>query len=363
LHTAGRPVRTPRFTLEGWLDLSLADKATAVLSAIETINRKAAGQYHIIQTIGPDARKGGHEHRGFGVVTLKRFTCGFIFGEYAGHSVDGQVNLDVVYPTGEGDEAPEYIMETDLLKGERLQFICAYDVRVANLTRFINHCGNKKPNVEAFSDGNGKVYIRSIRAIKQGEELLMDYGEVFFLDGTPKVPASPRPTCKVLSAGPLPAADKGVVASLKSSTSSTGMACPGRGEPTLAGGGVGSTSGDGGDPVGSEGRATRTPEQAPGQAAHRDALSQSPGEGNLAVLKERGNRNSSHSSPSVESKKLAGARASQPSSPSPRWADVIGKGPRESKREGRTIRGQGQLPNGVDRTANAKFPRKGKEEL
>jgi len=46
-----------------------------------------------------------------------------------------------------------------------------------NVARFINHSCN--PNCEA--DGpRGRVYIRSLKAIKAGEELTYDYGKEYF---------------------------------------------------------------------------------------------------------------------------------------------------------------------------------------
>jgi uncharacterized protein len=48
-----------------------------------------------------------------------------------------------------------------------------------NVARFINH--SCRPNCEA--DGpSGKVFIRSIRKIKTGEELTYDYGDEYFND-------------------------------------------------------------------------------------------------------------------------------------------------------------------------------------
>jgi hypothetical protein len=46
-----------------------------------------------------------------------------------------------------------------------------------NIARYINH--SCRPNCEA--DGpRGKVYIRSLKAIKAGEELTYDYGKEYF---------------------------------------------------------------------------------------------------------------------------------------------------------------------------------------
>ena len=53
---------------------------------------------------------------------------------------------------------------------------------MGNYTRFINH--SCKPNCEAVDLAPNKVTIVTDRFIKQGEELLLDYGEQYFEDLT-----------------------------------------------------------------------------------------------------------------------------------------------------------------------------------
>ncbi len=46
-----------------------------------------------------------------------------------------------------------------------------------NIARFINH--SCRPNCESYGP-RGRIFIRSIRKIKAGEELTYDYGEEYF---------------------------------------------------------------------------------------------------------------------------------------------------------------------------------------
>jgi SET domain-containing protein len=65
------------------------------------------------------------------------------------------------------------LIENYCLYDEENYFVPDYGFKKMDLVNFLNH--SDKPNVVSINDGE---FFEAIRDIKQGEELLIDYGEI-----------------------------------------------------------------------------------------------------------------------------------------------------------------------------------------
>ena len=168
-----RPRRVGTNNIDDWLGLSEEVRSDLTLSRVTHLNASSA-DWVITRTL-----EHPEPHRGLGLVGRKPVGKQVIVGEYVGHNIDGMARLHHLYPQ-EDECKSEYVYDSDFTKGGRRQYICAFDVRVANHTRWVNHCGVRAPNLEAITDGSGRVYFRTLRHIAAGEEYLVDYGSNFF---------------------------------------------------------------------------------------------------------------------------------------------------------------------------------------
>lgn len=79
-------------------------------------------------------------------------------------------------PRNEIDALPQYakdIVENYCLYDDENYFIPAKGFKTIDLSLFLNH--SDTPNIVSVNDGE---YFETIRAIKKGEELFVDYGEI-----------------------------------------------------------------------------------------------------------------------------------------------------------------------------------------
>jgi hypothetical protein len=117
-----------------------------------------------------------HGKGGFALRTIRK---GEVIGEYIGERIDDD-EADRRYPEDGGDE-PHHTFLFALEDGSVL------DAAVGgNSTRFLNHSCD--PNCEAIEE-EGHIYIKALRTIRKGEELVYDYN--FILD-VPHTPAEKR---------------------------------------------------------------------------------------------------------------------------------------------------------------------------
>jgi hypothetical protein len=110
------------------------------------------------------------EGAGWGVISTRAWPKGTKLGQYTGELID-QTELDQRYP---GDTLATFVVETEM-DGEKM-FIDASDPRLSNWARFMNNHGtDEEPNVEVVDD-RGQIFVRTLRRIVPGEELVWDYG-------------------------------------------------------------------------------------------------------------------------------------------------------------------------------------------
>ena len=79
-------------------------------------------------------------------------------------------------PRSEVDTLPQHakdIVENYCLYDEENYFIPAEGFKVMDLSLFLNH--SDEPNIISVNDGE---YFETIKEIKKGEELFVDYGEI-----------------------------------------------------------------------------------------------------------------------------------------------------------------------------------------
>ena len=79
-------------------------------------------------------------------------------------------------PRKEIDELPAHakdIVENYCLYDEENYFVPAQGFKVMDLSLFLNH--SETPNIVSVNDGE---YFETIKEIKKGEELFVDYGEI-----------------------------------------------------------------------------------------------------------------------------------------------------------------------------------------
>lgn len=79
-------------------------------------------------------------------------------------------------PRNEIDTLPQHardIVENYCLYDDRNYFVPAEGFKVMDLSLFLNH--SEDPNIISVNDGE---YFETTRAIKKGEELFVDYGEI-----------------------------------------------------------------------------------------------------------------------------------------------------------------------------------------
>jgi len=69
-------------------------------------------------------------------------------------------------------QAKEYI-ETYYLYDQENYFIPDYGCKIMDMANYLNHSNN--PNIVSVNEGE---YFETLRDIKQGEELFVDYGEI-----------------------------------------------------------------------------------------------------------------------------------------------------------------------------------------
>lgn len=83
-------------------------------------------------------------------------------------------------PIAEVEKLPEHsrsLVETYCLFDETDYFVPDYGFRVMDLVNYLNHSSD--PNVVSVNDGE---YFESLREIKTGEELFVDYGKIVAVD-------------------------------------------------------------------------------------------------------------------------------------------------------------------------------------
>lgn len=79
-------------------------------------------------------------------------------------------------PIAEVEQLPTHsreLIETYCLYDEENYFVPDYGFKVMDLVNYLNHSND--PNIISVNDGE---YFETIRDIKCGEELLIDYGEI-----------------------------------------------------------------------------------------------------------------------------------------------------------------------------------------
>ena len=112
-----------------------------------------------------------HGKGGFALRTIRK---GEVIGEYIGERIDDD-EADRRYPE-DGDE-PHHTFLFALEDGSVL------DAAVGgNSTRFLNHSCD--PNCEAIEE-EGHIYIKALRTIRKGEELVYDYNFILDVAHTP----------------------------------------------------------------------------------------------------------------------------------------------------------------------------------
>lgn len=82
----------------------------------------------------------------------------------------------VTVPRNEIDALPAYardMVENYCLYDDENYFVPAKGFKSIDLSLFLNHADT--PNIISVNDG---AYFETLRAIKKGEELLVDYGEI-----------------------------------------------------------------------------------------------------------------------------------------------------------------------------------------
>jgi SET domain-containing protein len=128
---------------------------------MEIINKINLNYKNMKYTAGNFSLRVGKSHTGKGLFANEVIPKGKIIIEYIGKEVKKKDQENIkgkyLFATGRGLMIDGNIKE--------------------NIARFINHSCN--PNCEA--DGpRGKVYIKSLKTIKAGEELTYDYGKEYF---------------------------------------------------------------------------------------------------------------------------------------------------------------------------------------
>ena len=79
-------------------------------------------------------------------------------------------------PISDVEKLPEHsrsLIETYCLFDEEHYFVPDYGFKVMDLVNYLNH--SSVPNVISVNDGE---YFETLRDIKKGEELFLDYGEI-----------------------------------------------------------------------------------------------------------------------------------------------------------------------------------------
>ncbi|RYY55450.1 MAG: SET domain-containing protein-lysine N-methyltransferase [Chitinophagaceae bacterium] len=112
---------------------------------------------------------------GIGVFAIADIPKGFrqIFSQSVGEWIR--------VPISEVDKLPEHsrsLIETYCLFDESDYFVPDYGFKVMDLVNYLNH--SSEPNVVSVNDGE---YFESLREIKTGEELFVDYGTIVAVDG------------------------------------------------------------------------------------------------------------------------------------------------------------------------------------
>ena len=121
--------------------------------------------------------------RGFGVRTLTPIAKGQNVLEYRGELVshDEAEHREITYKN-RGD-ADSYMFWFQARKGKKTCKMCIDATETDHISRFVNH-NRKRPNLEPkleyqMIDGmeTPQIWFRAKRSLKQGEELLFDYGD------------------------------------------------------------------------------------------------------------------------------------------------------------------------------------------
>ncbi len=98
------------------------------------------------------------------------------------------LGLFTLRPIGAGKRILEYtgvLVPVEEIEGSRKKYFFEVDERRAldgsdrrNIARYINH--SCRPNAKAYSSTRGRVWIWSIKNIKAGEEITINYGRDYF---------------------------------------------------------------------------------------------------------------------------------------------------------------------------------------
>lgn len=107
---------------------------------------------------------------GIGVFAIRDITkgCRTIFSK----GVDGWVKLSY----NEVKQLPAYsrnLVETYCLYDEEYYFVPDYGFKLMDLSLYLNH--SSQPNIQSVNEGE---QFEALRDIKEGEELLIDYGTI-----------------------------------------------------------------------------------------------------------------------------------------------------------------------------------------
>lgn len=111
---------------------------------------------------------------GLGVFALRNIKKGKILGYYKGKILTEDQYLKL--------KNKEYIFEINL-KNQPNIYIDAKSKKLSNWTRYVNGAKTKKQkkmiNIKPIQRGYN-IYYTTLRDIKKGEELIMDYGEFYW---------------------------------------------------------------------------------------------------------------------------------------------------------------------------------------
>ena len=115
---------------------------------------------------------------GIGAFARKDIPEDMRLGEYQGRILSNEEALELP------NSKSHYLFEINVRKGDNI-YVDARLLKYANWCRFVNSIKKphqrKKENVRYYQYGQ-KIWLKTTRDIKEGEELICDYGDEYWLD-------------------------------------------------------------------------------------------------------------------------------------------------------------------------------------